>query len=102
MNESNRLLEQRDEELTKQNKKLKQQQQEMEKLYQEQIKEMERISGLTTEEAKELIISKLKNEMKHETAQIIKEMEQEAIEEGDKTGAKILSLPFNVCSRSCS
>lgn len=86
------IMEQRDEELTKQSEELKQKQQKIEQLYQEQMKEMERISGLSTEEAKELIISKLKDEMKHETAQIIKEMEQQAIEEGDKRARKILSL----------
>lgn len=86
------VIEQRGEELTKQKQKIKQQQQAIEQLYQEQTKEMERISGLSTEEAKQLIISKLKNEMRHETAQIIKEMEQQAIQEGDKRARNILSL----------
>lgn len=65
---------------------------EVEQLYLEQIKEMERISGLTLEESRQLIITRVENEMRHETAQIIKTMEQQAIEEGDKRARNILSL----------
>lgn len=92
LEQKQQALEKRDEELKKQKQKIKKQQEEVDKLYQEQMKEMERISGLTAEEAKKLIISKLEEELKHETAQIIKEREQKAIEEGDKQARNILSL----------
>lgn len=91
-------MEQREEELAKQERKIDSMKQDIEQLYQEQTKELERISGLSTEDAKQLIISKLENEMRHETAQIIKDMEQQAIAEGDKRARNILSLAIQRCA----
>jgi ribonucrease Y len=45
-----------------------------------------------------LILAKVENEMKHETAQIMKEMEQQAIDEGDRRARKILSLAIQRCA----
>lgn len=91
-------MEQREEELTKQERKIDLLRQDIEQLYREQTKELERISGLSTEDAKQLIISKVENEMRHETAQIIKDMEQQAIAEGDKRARNILSLAIQRCA----
>jgi ribonuclease Y len=91
-------LESREEELAKREKYIDERQREIDRLYQEQLKEMERISGLTTEEARQLILAKVENEMKHETAQIMKEMEQQAIDEGDRRARKILSLAIQRCA----
>lgn len=92
------ILEKREEELTQKEKEINQRQLEIDALYQEQTKEMERISGMTTEEARQLILAKVENEMRHETAQIIKEMEQQAIEEGDRRARRILSLAIQRCA----
>ncbi|KPC70243.1 ribonuclease Y [Laceyella sacchari] len=91
-------IEQREDELNGKEKEIGLRQQEIDELYQEQRKEMERISGLTTEEARQLILAKVENEMRHETAQIIKEMEQQAIEEGDRRARRILSLAIQRCA----
>lgn len=91
-------LEKRDEALNHREKQIELQEQKVDQLYQEQMKEMERISGLTTEEARQLILAKVEKEMRHETAQIIKEMEQQAIEEGDKRARNILSLAIQRCA----
>ncbi|MBA4603724.1 ribonuclease Y [Thermoactinomyces mirandus] len=91
-------VESREEELAKREKYIEQRQRDIDQLYQDQTKEMERISGLTTEEARQLILAKVENEMKHETAQIMKEMEQQAIEEGDRRARKILSLAIQRCA----
>jgi ribonucrease Y len=91
-------LEKREETLGQREKEIEWRQQEVDQLYQEQKREMERISGLTQEEARQLILTKVENEMKHETAQIIKEMEQQAIEEGDRRAKKILSLAIQRCA----
>ncbi|TCS92595.1 ribonuclease Y [Hazenella coriacea] len=90
--------EKKDEALNQRERQIEQKQQLVDQLYQEQTKEMERISGLSTEEAKQLILSKVESEMRHETAQIIKEMEQQAIEEGDKRARNILSLAIQRCA----
>jgi ribonucrease Y len=92
------MLEKRDEGLNQKERKIQDRQQKVEKLYQKQIKEMERISGLTVEEGRQLILTNIENEMKHEAAQIIKEIEQQAIEEGDKRARNILSLAIQRCA----
>ncbi|MFC7441524.1 ribonuclease Y [Laceyella putida] len=91
-------IEQRDDELNRKEKEIELRQLEIDGLYQEQRREMERISGLTTEEARQLILAKVENEMRHETAQIIKEMEQQATEEGDRRARRILSLAIQRCA----
>ncbi|SEN43625.1 ribonuclease Y [Lihuaxuella thermophila] len=91
-------LEKRDEALNHREKQIELQEEKIDQLYQEQMKEMERISGLTTDEARQLILAKVEKEMRHETAQIIKEMEQQAIEEGDKRARNILSLAIQRCA----
>jgi ribonucrease Y len=92
------VLEKRDEGLNQKERKIQDRQRKIEQLHQEHIKEMERISGLTVEEARQLILTNVENEMKHEAAQIIKEIEQQAIEEGDKRARNILSLAIQRCA----
>lgn len=91
-------IELRDNELNRKEKAIELRQQEIDELYQDQRREIERISGLTTEEARQLILAKVESEMRHETAQIIKEMEQQAIEEGDRRARRILSLAIQRCA----
>ena len=57
---------------------------EMEEFRQKQLQELEKISGLTSEQAKEYLIKSVEEDVKHETAIMIKEMETRAKEEADK------------------
>ncbi|QKG85971.1 ribonuclease Y [Kroppenstedtia pulmonis] len=90
--------EKREESLLRKERQIQDRQQRIEQLYQEQVAELERLSGLSTEEAKQLILSKVENEMRHETAHMIKEMEQQAVEEADKRARGILSLAIQRCA----
>ncbi|MDD7360590.1 MAG: ribonuclease Y [Mediterraneibacter faecis] len=67
----------REEELAKQKK-------EIASLNEQRVRELERISGLTSEQAKEYLLKIVEDEVKHETAVMIKEMESRAKEEADK------------------
>lgn len=69
----------REEELAKQKK-------EIASLNEQRVRELERISGLTSEQAKEYLLKIVEDEVKHETAVMIKEMESRAKEEADKKG----------------
>lgn len=91
-------LEKREELLNQRERLLEKRHEDIEELYQNQVKEMERISNLSMEEARQLILTRVENEMRHETAQMIKEMEQQAIEEGDKKARNILSLAIQRCA----
>ena len=54
------------------------------KLNEERVKELERISGLTSEQAKEYLLKTVEEDVKLDTAKLIKEMEHKAKEEADK------------------
>jgi ribonucrease Y len=54
-------------------------------------KQLEKISGLTSEQAKELLLRAMENEARYEGAKLIKRIESEAKEEADKKAKKILA-----------
>jgi ribonuclease Y len=64
---------------------------EFRELLESQKKELERISCMTSEQAKELLIKSMENEARYEGAKLIKRIENETIEEADKKAKKILS-----------
>lgn len=71
---------------------------EIDKLYQKQIEELERISGLTTDEAKEILLSDLEKEVKHEAVIMVKEVESRAQEEANKKATEIISYAIQKCA----
>ena len=84
-------LDRKTEALEKKESKLSFKEQELDKLrveveesHQKQVAELEKISGLTSEQAKEYLLKTVEDEVKHETAVMIKEMESRAKEEADK------------------
>ena len=86
------VLEKREEGIQQTERRIEDKENAIEKLYEDQVKELERLSGLTTEEARQLILSRLESELTYETAHMIKEMEFQAREEADKRARNILSL----------
>lgn len=60
-------------------------------LLEETKKELEKVSGLTLEEAKELLLRAMEEEAKHEGAKLIKKITSEAKEKADKEAKKIIS-----------
>jgi len=60
-------------------------------LYKKQSEELERLSGLTSEEAKELLLNDVKKEITHEAAAIIREKEYETKQTADKKAREIIS-----------
>ncbi|WEG14989.1 ribonuclease Y [Pullulanibacillus sp. KACC 23026] len=99
------LLDKKEESLEKREDSLEKRQrqtEEMESKVEEMVRlgqlELERISGLTTEEAKELILTQVRQETVHEAAQLAKEIELRAKEEADKKAKNILSLAIQRCA----
>src|SRR5699024_3466335 len=58
----------------------------------------ERISGYTTDQARQIILDRIEKEVKHEAALMIKETENHAKEEADKKAKNILSLALQRCA----
>ena len=81
----------REEELAKQKK-------EIASLNEQRVRELERISGLTSEQAKEYLLKIVEDEVKHETAVMIKEMESRAKEEADKKAKEYVVNAIQKCA----
>ena len=64
---------------------------EYEELIEEQKQQLEKISGLSADQAKELLIRAMENEARYEGARIIKKIENEAKEQADRKAKKILA-----------
>lgn len=71
---------------------------EIAKLNEQRLHELERISGLTSEQAKEYLLRIVEDEVKHETAVMIKEMENRAKEEADKKAKDYVVTAIQKCA----
>jgi ribonuclease Y len=86
-----RELARKERHLTKREGKLERRELEYNELIDEQKRQLEKISGLTVEEAKELLIRAMENEARYEGAKLIKRIENETKEQADKKAKKILA-----------
>ena len=77
--------------LTKREGKIERKELEYSELIEEQKRQLEKISGLTVDQAKELLIRAMENEARHEGAKLIKKIENETKEQADKKAKKILA-----------
>jgi ribonucrease Y len=71
---------------------------EIEKLNQQRIQELERISGLTSEQAKEYLLKTVENDVRLESAKLIKELENQAKEEADKKAKEYVVTAIQRCA----
>lgn len=91
-------LETREDNLNKKQLEIQNLQDEITELYKKQVEELERLAGLTTEEAKELLLNDIKKEIKHEAAIMIKDIESKAREEGEKRAREIIATSIQRCA----
>lgn len=83
------------------NRKIKAVDEEKEKvagIHKAQIEILERLSGLTAEEAKEYLLKNVEDEVRHEAAILIKEIETQTKEEADKRAKNIISAAIQRCA----
>ena len=71
---------------------------EVEAQYEQGIQELERISGLTSEQAKEYLLKSVEEDVKHDTAKLIKELENKAKEEADKKARDLVVTAIQRCA----
>ena len=77
---------------------LAKQKEEVSKLNEQRVQELERISGLTSEQAKEYLLKIVEDEVKHETALLVKEMESRAKEEANKKAKEYVVTAIQKCA----
>lgn len=91
-------IEKKEEQISKKNKFLEEKEESINELYEKQTLELERLSGLTSEEAKDLLLNDIKKEIVHESAIMIKDMESRAKEEADKKAREIITNAIQRCA----
>jgi len=91
-------IEKKDDKLQNKMKQLEGREQAVEKLYQDQLNELEKISGLTTEEAKNQLLMDIEKEVRHDAVVLVKEIEGKAKEEAEKKAQEIIAIAAQKCA----
>ena len=91
-------VEKREASCTAKEEELKAKQEQIAKLNEERVQELERISGLTSEQAKEYLLKIVEDDVKHESAVMIKEYETRAKEEADKKAKEYVVNAIQRCA----
>ena len=91
-------IEKKEASLAEKEEALARQREEISKLSEQRLQELERISGLTSEQAKDYLLKIVEDEVKHETAVLIKEMESRAKEEADKKAKEYVVTAIQKCA----
>ena len=91
-------LERREQSLASKEDALAKKKEEVNKLHEQRVQELERISGLTSEQAKEYLLKVVEEEVKHETALMIKEMDMRVKEESSKKAKEYVVNAIQRCA----
>ncbi|MDF2616906.1 MAG: rny [Sedimentibacter sp.] len=91
-------VEKKEETLQKKLKDIETKQNKLEAIHEKQIEELERISGLSTDEAKNMLIDNIKREAEQEASIAVKEIERDAKENADRKAREIVTYAIQKCS----
>ena len=91
-------LERRDNELAARDAELKKREKRVEELHEQHVRELEKISGLTSEEAKEVLFRSVEDELKLDTAKLYKELESKAKDEAGKKAQEYVVNAIQRCA----
>ena len=84
--------------LAKREEEMRKQKEEISRPTEQRVQELERISGLTSDQAKEYLLKIVEDDVKHESAKMIKEMEHRAKEEADKKAKEYVVNAIQKCA----
>ena len=91
-------IEKKESVLAAREEELGKQKEEIAKLNEQRVQELERISGLTSEQAKDYLLKTVEDEVKHETAMLVKELETRAKEEAGKKAKEYVVTAIQKCA----
>ena len=91
-------IEKKEEALSKKDKDLDALREEIEKIKQKELNMLEQLAGLSKDEAKQYLLEKLENEVKHEAAIMVKDIEAQAKENAEKTAKNIIAGAIQKCA----
>lgn len=92
------VLERKEQSLTAKEKNIDTEKAQLQELQAKHLQELERISGLTSDQAKEQLLSAVKEDVKHETAMYVKEMETRAKEDVRKKAKEYVVTAIQKCA----
>ena len=98
LDKKSEAIERREAAFTAKEEELRQREAKVEELSQQRVQELERISGLTSEQAKEYLLKTVEEDVKHDTAKMIKELEAQAKEEADKKAKEYVVTAIQRCA----
>ena len=98
LDKKSETLERREASITAREDNLNKKLAEAEELRGKRQQELERISGLTSEQAKEYLLKSVEDDVKHDTAKMIKEMENRAKEEAEKKAKEYIVAAIQRCA----
>ena len=98
LDKKSEAIERREAGFTAKEEELKQREAKVEELSQQRVQELERISGLTSEQAKEYLLKTVEEDVKHDTAKMIKEMEAQPKEEAAKKAKECVVTAIQRCA----
>ena len=91
-------MERKESSLASREDSLKKRTAEVEELFAKEQEELEKISGLTSDQAKEYLLKSVEADVKHDTAKLIKELETRAKEEADKKAKEYVVTAIQRCA----
>ncbi len=92
------LVEKKDEELRRKEEEHRRIEEKLLHLKQQQLSELERISSMSMEEAKETILQRARDEVSHEMAMMVKEIEDQARNDAAKRSREIITMAIQRCA----
>jgi ribonuclease Y len=98
LDKKSEALERREASYAAKEEKLAKKAAEVDQLHSKRVQELERISGLTSEQAKDYLLKTVEDEVKHETAVLVKELESRAKEEADKKAKEYVVTAIQKCA----
>lgn len=91
-------IEQREELINRKQKEIQKSHEDIQELYKRQVEELERLSGLSSDEAKQLLLNDVEKQIRHDAAIMIKDIESKAKEEAERKAKEIISYAIQKCS----
>ena len=91
-------IERREAEFTAKENKLRDKEKKIDELHEEGVRELERISGLTSDQAKDYLLKTVEDEVKIDTAKLYKELESKAKEEASKKAKDYVVTAIQKCA----
>ncbi len=91
-------LEKKESQMNQKEQQLLEDKEKVDQLKQQHLTELEKISGLSSEQAKEYLLKLVEDDVKHEAAVMIKEIEQRAKEEANKRAREVLGIAIQKCA----